>query len=201
MPPPAFVVCELCHKQFGKTSIGIHMKACVAKREASTTFCPVCDLLVSNDEYEKHFAECKITNADMYKKKKEAEAASRAKAVKQPATTASGPLAINGSNKPQATNTTTEPEAAKRSKVPEHILRKMKEMAEPPETRLMRRLGGHCDACGSAIAIVLCLGCHAVYCSSCSAGVHSSNKALADHSPIVKEVSDVYTCACLFATV
>jgi hypothetical protein len=62
MPPPAAVVCELCGGKFSKHSLPIHQKACVVKRELSTSFCPVCDCLVSNDEYSAHVGECKKLN-------------------------------------------------------------------------------------------------------------------------------------------
>jgi hypothetical protein len=189
MPPPAFVVCELCHKKFGKHSLAIHMKQCIEKREASTAFCPVCDNIVSNDEYEKHVSECKVVNAEAYKKKKAAEAASK-QVVKAAPKAAGGPLSITGTlpgAKTGAPAPAPEPEA-KRSKVPEHILKKMKEMSEPPEVRLLRRLGSPCDACGSAVANVACVGCHAVYCVPCSEGIHAVNKALGEHAPTVREV-------------
>jgi hypothetical protein len=168
MPPPSFITCELCHQKFGKHSIAIHMKSCVAKREASTAFCPVCDNLVSNDEYEKHVAECKTVNAEIYKKKKAAEAASK-KGI--------GKVEAAGDGKAAA---------GPRSKVPEHVLRRMKEMAETPEQRVLRKVGLPCDACGTAIANVACMGCHVAYCESCSAGIHEANKALADHMPTVR---------------
>jgi hypothetical protein len=172
MPPPSFITCELCHQKFGKHSIAIHMKSCVAKREASTAFCPVCDNLVSNDEYEKHVAECKTVNAEMYKKKKAAEAASKKGAGKVEAAAGAG----DG----------VKAAAGPRSKVPEHVLRRMKEMAETPEQRVLRKVGLPCDACGTAIANVACMGCHVAYCESCSAGIHEANKALADHVPTVR---------------
>lgn len=189
-------MCELCHNKFGKHSIAIHMKQCIAKREASTAFCPVCDNLVSNDEYEKHVAECKVVNAELLKKKK-AEQAAQAKAAAAATPKADGgPLAVTGGTVGRGgaagaasggTAAGAAAEEPKRSKVPEHILRKMKEMSEPPETRLLRRLGQPCDACGAVAATVACLGCHAVYCPPCSAGVHEANKALAEHSPVVRE--------------
>ena len=215
MPPPAWVPCELCGKSFGKSSIAIHMKQCIAKREASTSFCPVCDNIVSNDEYERHVGECKIVNAELFKKKKAAEAAATKAAAA--ATTATGggkgpakagssaSLSVTGSNSSSsggggsgvsvvsAAAATGAAQAEKRSKVPEHILAKMREMGEPPEARLHRRLGSPCDACGAVAATVACLGCHAVYCPPCSAGVHESNKALVDHSPVLMEVS-VFSC-------
>lgn len=168
MPPPVFVSCDLCGQKFGTRSIGIHMKACIAKREKSTSFCPVCDNIVSNDEYEKHVSECKVVNAEMYKKKKAAEAA-----AKKPGTVVAGAAGGAGA-------------AAPRSKVPEHVLRRMKEMSESPEQRVLNKLGSPCHACGTAIANVACLGCHTVYCESCSAGLHEANKALADHTPTVR---------------
>ena len=39
MPPPSTVVCELCGGKFSKHSLIIHQKACVVKREQSTSFC------------------------------------------------------------------------------------------------------------------------------------------------------------------
>jgi zinc-finger of a C2HC-type len=157
------VTCELCGKGFGKSSIGIHMKACVAKREKSTSFCPVCDNLVSNDDFEKHVAECKIVNADLLKKKKAA--------AKKPGTVEAGAAGAA---------------PAARSKVPEHILKKMREMQLSPEQRVLNKLGSPCDACGAAVANVACIGCHAVYCEGCSAGIHEANKALSDHAPTVR---------------
>jgi hypothetical protein len=35
MPPPMFVVCEICGKKFSKHSLGIHQKQCIKKAEAS----------------------------------------------------------------------------------------------------------------------------------------------------------------------
>ena len=207
MPPPAFVLCELCHKKFGKSSIAIHMKQCIAKREASTSFCPVCDNIVSNDEFEKHVAECKVVNAELFKKKKAEAAAAAAAAAKTakaaPGAKPAGPLSVTGgavgsgggggggAGGAATGDGDASGGAPARSKVPEHILRKMKEMSEPPETRLQRRLGQPCDACGSTAANVLCLGCHAVYCVPCSAGIHEVNKALSDHAPTVREVRAV----------
>ncbi len=35
MPPPVFVVCEICGKKFSKRSLGIHQKQCLKKAESS----------------------------------------------------------------------------------------------------------------------------------------------------------------------
>ena len=57
MPPPT-IHCEVCGKQFFKRSYPIHLKQCKIKHAVSTTQCPNCRLLVSNDEYSKHVQEC-----------------------------------------------------------------------------------------------------------------------------------------------
>ena len=54
MPPPQVVICEICQGKFSKHSLAIHQKACVVKRELSTDFCPVCDRLVDNSEFDEY---------------------------------------------------------------------------------------------------------------------------------------------------
>jgi hypothetical protein len=173
MPPPATVLCEICHQKFSVRSLPLHQKSCVKKREESTSFCPVCDQLVSNDEYQKHYSECKIVNAGLLKKKKEAAAAAAKKQAGKQAEPAVPP--------------------GPRSKIPESVLRRLEAHAggvsnDSPEQVLLKRLGGSCHACGTAVAVAACLGCHTVYCKSCCDMIHEVNVALADHKPVLKEV-------------
>lgn len=62
MPPPQPVICDMCNQKFFKASIGIHQKQCAAKKIAQTSFCPVCELPVTNDEFSAHVTECKEAN-------------------------------------------------------------------------------------------------------------------------------------------
>lgn len=43
MPPPVFVVCEICGKKFSKRSLGIHQKQCLKKAESSMVSAFVAD--------------------------------------------------------------------------------------------------------------------------------------------------------------
>lgn len=190
---------------FGKVSLPIHAKSCVAKREASTSFCEVCDQIVSNDEYSKHVEECRRVNAGMLAKKRAAAPKPAATAKGKGAAaaeSAGGPLALTGSAVgaaaagagagaaagAAAAARAAAATAATRSKIPDHVLRQMMELSEPPEIRIMRKLGQPCDACGSVAADTACLGCHAVYCAACSAGIHEVNKALSGHTPVFDPV-------------
>ncbi|KAA0157878.1 hypothetical protein FNF31_05691 [Cafeteria roenbergensis] len=65
MPPPVFVVCEICGKKFSKRSLGIHQKQCLKKAESSMTHCTICGLPVSKDEYSAHVDDCKRHNPEM----------------------------------------------------------------------------------------------------------------------------------------
>lgn len=181
MPPPSTVLCEICHQKFSTRSLAIHQKSCVKKREEGTCFCPVCDQLVSNDEYQRHYSECKDVNAHLLKKKKDAAAA--AAAAKKQAGKAGGASA----------GAAAAPPPGPRSKIPEAVLRRLEAhaagaVADTPEQALLKRLGGPCHACGVAKAIAACVGCHTVYCKPCCAMIHEVNAALADHSPMLKEV-------------
>ncbi len=75
--PPKPVVCDMCGGKFFKSSIGIHQKQCAAKKIAQTSFCPICDLPVSNDEFSGHVEDCKAANAGKKKTKKPAGAPAR----------------------------------------------------------------------------------------------------------------------------
>lgn len=173
MPPPATVLCEICHQKFSVRSLPLHQKSCVKKREESTSFCPVCDQLVSNDEYQKHYGECKIINAGLLKKKKDmAAAAAKKKGPADPTSTGNAPAA--------------------RSKIPESVLRRLEAHAggqstDSPEQVLMKRLGGPCHSCGTATAVAACMGCHTVYCKSCCDMIHEVNTALSEHKPVLRE--------------
>jgi len=190
MPPPAAVVCELCGGKFSKHSLPIHQKACVVKRELSTSFCPVCDCLVSNDEYSAHVGECKKLNGAAAAEIKKANEAKKAKASKEKGKTLGGgaaaaepAAAAEGEKKPQ------------RSKIPESVLRRLEafkngEAELSPDQKLLKELGVEpCLACGKPKAAVACVGCHAVYCKPCSDMIHEVNKALSNHTPVVKAVS------------
>ena len=183
MPPPTTVLCEICHQKFSVRSLAIHQKSCVKKREEGTCYCPVCDQLVSNDEYSRHYDECKTVNAHLLKKKKEAAAA--AAAAKKQAGKA-------GAGDPGAAAAAPAP-AGPRSKIPESVLRRLEAhasgaVADTPEQALLKRLGGPCHACGVAKAAAACVGCHTVYCKPCCDMIHEVNAALADHKPMLKEV-------------
>lgn len=60
MPPPQAILCDLCGQKFFKRSLPIHRKQCEKKYQAAFTECKKCLRKVSNDEYEKHFSECKV---------------------------------------------------------------------------------------------------------------------------------------------
>jgi hypothetical protein len=196
MPPPSFVLCDLCHQKFSKHSLPIHLKACVAKREASTCFCPVCDNLVSNDEYENHVSECRRVNGPKLAEKK-AAAAKAAKAAGKAAPHSAGAAAaaagaVSGG---AAAGGSAAAAPAARSKVPDHVLRKLEGYQrgtsdDTPEQKLAKRLDGatRCDACGGKTAVAACVGCHAVYCNGCSDVIHEVNRALRDHKPVLREV-------------
>jgi hypothetical protein len=188
MPPPAPVLCPLCNGKFTKHSVDIHLKACVKKREASTSFCPVCDQIVSNDEYGHHVEECKRVNAGAIREKK-AQQAKAAKAAGGAAGAAAGGAA-EGGDKPGSASQKT------RSKIPESVLRRLEAVNNnggktlTPEERLFSQLGQPCLACGQALSDTACVGCHTVYCSPCSEMIHECNKALADHKPVTKQVGN-----------
>lgn len=215
MPPPSAVICEICGGKYSKHSLAIHQKACVKKREESTDFCPVCDQLVSNDEYGKHVEECKRVNAPLLKEKK-AKAAAEQKAVnnakKGSNTNGTAPInglqgntvgsaaAINATATAIAETQGEKPGSSqqqKRSKIPESVLRRLEAAkAGGPnkkplsvEEQLATRLGESCHACGTKIACVLCVDCHTVYCNDCCEMIHEVNKALSNHKPVMKEVS------------
>jgi len=211
MPPPIAVICEICGGKFSRHSLAIHQKACVVKREQSTDFCPVCDQLVSNDEYGKHVEECKRVNAPLLKEKK-AKAAAEQKANNN---TKKGTNPINGlqgntvgsQNAKDATaaaiaETQSEKPSSsqqqKRSKVPESVLRRLEAAKNGTgnkkpltvEEQLALRIGNEqCLACGQKVACVICVDCHTVYCNDCCEMIHEVNKALSNHKPILKEVS------------
>lgn len=206
MPPPLAIICEICGGKFSKHSLVIHQKACVAKREASTSFCPVCDCLVSNDEYGSHVTECKRVNGQAAADVKKATAAAKAKAAKADKAKAGaaakpGDLSVVGNDKTAAAEAASASAAAaatakpqQRSKIPESVLKRLAGAANgekqlTPEQRLQKCLGvDPCLACGGPKAAVACMGCHAVYCKPCSDMIHECNKALSDHKPYVKEV-------------
>lgn len=182
MPPPSVAICEICGGKFSKHSLAIHQKACVKKREESTSFCPVCDQLVTNDEYSHHVEECKRVNAHVLREKKIAAA----KAAK-----AKG--ANGGADGDAAGDKPSSASQKSRSKIPESVLRRLeaakagsKELS--PEEQLFARLGEPCHACGGAMATTACVGCHTVYCAPCCDMIHEVNRALSDHKPINKEV-------------
>ena len=190
MPPPSTVLCEICHQKFSVRSLAIHQKSCAKKREEGTVFCPVCDQLVSNDEYQKHYSECKDVNAHLLKKKKEAAAA--AAAARKQVAKAGG--VVEAAPAP----------AGPRSKIPEAVLRRLEAhasgaVADTPEQALLKRLGSPCHACGVAKAAAACLGCHTVYCKPCCDMIHEVNVALSDHKPMLRDVSGagVLECGCV----
>mmetsp|Transcript_14654 Transcript_14654/g.37084 ORF Transcript_14654/g.37084 Transcript_14654/m.37084 type:complete len:625 (+) Transcript_14654:182-2056(+) len=60
MPPPMAIPCDLCGQQFFKRSLPIHRKQCEKKYQQCFTECKKCLRKVSNDEIDKHQAECKV---------------------------------------------------------------------------------------------------------------------------------------------
>jgi hypothetical protein len=118
-------------------------------------------VLLYRVQYEKHVQECKRVNASLLKKKQAAAATSGGAAAAKP-----------------------------RSKVPESVLARMEAAAGGASVadRLGKRLGSPCDACGAAAAVVVCVGCHAVYCQACSDSIHTADTGLAEHKPMRKEV-------------
>lgn len=205
MPPPQAIICEICGGKFSKHSLLIHQKQCAVKREASTSFCPVCDCLVSNDEYSSHVGECKrvqgtekadAKRAVATKLKKAAGKAGKGGGAAAPPTGEG--LAVVGNLKAvvqDAVAAAAAPAKPQRSKIPESVLKRLAaanngEKAVTPEQQLQRQLGvDPCLACGAPKAAVACVGCHAVYCKPCSDMLHEANKALSSHKPFVKEVS------------
>jgi hypothetical protein len=156
MPPPQTVVCEICHQQFSARSLAIHQKACVRKRNESTSFCEVCDQLVTNDEYGKHVAECRVLNARLLEAKKRAGGGAKA--------AAGAPT-----------------QAQQRSKIPESVLRRLEAAArvggsgdDVEAARLTGRAGQSCDACAGVVATIGCVHCSSIYCAACSDTVHGA---------------------------
>jgi hypothetical protein len=200
MPPPSTVVCELCGGKFSKHSLVIHQKQCVVKRELSTAFCPCCDQLVSNDEYSKHVTKCREVNERSMRAKKEAAEKARLAVAKAGGTAAA---VAAGGDAARAAAILALPAAAApggagagagappRSKIPESVLRRLEAAKngvaeQTPEQKLVARCGGPCDACPSAKSTIVCVGCHMVYCVTCSGNIHDGNDALAAHRPEAK---------------
>jgi hypothetical protein len=52
------VTCEICGRQFFKTSIEIHRKQCIAKQPFLHTACPYCDGEVQTRDLEQHIRKC-----------------------------------------------------------------------------------------------------------------------------------------------
>ena len=199
MPPPSTVVCELCGGKFSKHSLVIHQKQCMVKRELSTAFCPCCDQLVSNDEYSKHVTQCRVVNERTMRAKK--DAADKAKAAVAKAGGTAAAMAAGGDAAravalvaASASAAAAGPAAAAsgpRSKIPDAVLRRLEAAKngvseETPEQKLVKRCGGPCDACPGSRSTIVCVGCHMVYCKTCSANIHEGNDALAAHTPETK---------------
>ena len=147
MPPPPTVVCELCHNQFSVRSLPIHQRQCAKKREQSTSFCPVCDCLLSNEELGRHVAECKRVNTGTAAAKKPG-AAPRSKIPESVLRRLeAAEAAANGGGGGGANSGVGERLAA-------------------------RGASGPCDACAAAACTVGCVKCDKVFCAPCSDTIH-----------------------------
>lgn len=189
MNRPVTIVCEICGGKFSRHSLLIHQKQCVKKRELSTSFCPVCDCIVSNDEYSSHVTECKRVNERAIREKKLQQQKNKKSAYE---TSQKGALAKPGS----AGVKKEEPAPAQgRSKIPEAVLRRLQAHASgekelTPKQKLEKRFGDPCDACGGKKAAAGCLGCNAVYCRGCCSMIHEANKGISSHVPFFAESSE-----------
>ncbi len=70
MGPPQAISCDICNQKFFKRSLPIHRKQCLKKYEQSFTECPKCLRKVSNDEFGKHKANCKVVRTQRVAKPK-----------------------------------------------------------------------------------------------------------------------------------